>query len=177
MAVGGLAAHLVLNSARFKEWFVGLRRPAIVLAYVVGIAAVMHRNYLYDVPTTSTLLLRTCSALVVLRRVALALFFAFVILEQIWSKHSVCKLSRVPLLPVLGRYTYGLYLLHPLALLLAGWCLGTAYGEVPGIRLALAVGVLGFVLSLLFSVASYHLFEKLFLLLKKRFAVVQSGAV
>lgn len=177
MAIGGLAAYLVLNRPSFKGWLAGLRRRWIVVIYLAGIAVVMHRNYVYDVPTESVALLRLCSALVVLRRVILGTFFVFVILEQIYCQRAVWRLSQMPLLSVLGRYTYGLYLLHPLALLAAAWCLGAAPDTESTLGLALAVGGLGFVFSMVFSVASYHLYEKRFLLLKKRFAVVQSGAL
>jgi peptidoglycan/LPS O-acetylase OafA/YrhL len=69
----------------------------------------------------------------------------------------------------LGKISYGLYVYHFLALLLARSAIGP-------LRVALYPGyvLLGFTLTVAFSMASYHLLELPFLKLKERFTYVLS---
>src|SRR5262249_12711906 len=103
------------------------------------------------------------------------LFFAFIIAEQNWASRSLLKMSRLKLCSFLGRYTYGLYLLHPLALLLAGALLGLPLVGAEVVDPTVICGFVGLILSLALSMASYHLLELPFLRIKQRFAVVPSA--
>ncbi len=48
----------------------------------------------------------------------MSLFFIFIVLEQNYARRSPLKMSRLKIISRLGVYTYGLYLLHPIALTL-----------------------------------------------------------
>jgi peptidoglycan/LPS O-acetylase OafA/YrhL len=148
MAVGGLAAYLAINSKRFTEAISNLRRPAIIISYGAGLALMMLKP----------------------DRLILSLFFAFVVLEQNYAERSVFKMGRFRLVSKLGVYTYGLYLLHPIALLLIDSTAKYFKAEIH----QLIYGAAGLALSITLSIASYHLLEKRFLLLKARFARVIS---
>jgi peptidoglycan/LPS O-acetylase OafA/YrhL len=71
-----------------------------------------------------------------------------------------------------GKYTYGLYCLHPIAIsmviiLLQKLGMLQSYWQLPVIVMPLAL-----VFSLLMSYVSYQYFEKFFLRLKEKFAFI-----
>lgn len=176
LAMGGLVAYLSLNSDRFLRWCEGLKRSHIVLGYVLGLTAVLCRDFVYY-PTSSVTLMRVESLLVILRRLILSLFYAFIIIEQNWARGSLLKFSKLSLLSRMGKYTYGLYLLHPMGLLLAAALLHQLGSRLHDFRPNVACGLLGFPLSVALSMVSFHAYEMPFLKLKKRFAHVSSGSV
>jgi peptidoglycan/LPS O-acetylase OafA/YrhL len=175
-AVGGLVAYGAISCRKVQIWAASLGRGWIVAVYVAVIALLLLRNTTYA-PTSSALLQRLQSFLTIVRRLILSLGFAFVIVEQNWGVNSPCKLSRLAVLSRLGKYTYGLYLLHPLALFTASCWLGLPTEGSVAFRSGLVRGFLGMALTLLLGILSYHLLERPFLRLKRRFAVVPTGAL
>ena len=99
-----------------------------------------------------------------------AICFSFIILEQNYSLRSPFKISKFRLFTYLGRYTYGLYCYHYLALLLAikiSMKIGlneTVFGVV------IFENMLGLIISIVVAMASYHIYELPFLRLKNKFA-------
>jgi peptidoglycan/LPS O-acetylase OafA/YrhL len=96
-----------------------------------------------------------------------ALFFAFVIFDQCYNGSQRFKLGRVGWLTRLGKYTYGIYMLHSLILYSIGIaCVALKFSVALKYILFLIVG-LPLVLGLAYL--SYEYFEKSFLLLKQKF--------
>jgi peptidoglycan/LPS O-acetylase OafA/YrhL len=175
-AVGGLVAYWAAKQDTWPRWIGALGRRQIVGCYVAVLVLVLVRDAVY-LPTSSYFLQRLESLLTIFRRVILAIAFAFIIVEQNWAVNSPLKLSQVRWLSDLGKYTYGFYLLHPLALYAAAHVLSVrAEGAVP-IGTGVARGMLGLMIALVLGVASYHMLEMPCLRLKKRFARVHAGAV
>jgi peptidoglycan/LPS O-acetylase OafA/YrhL len=174
--MGGLVAYLSLSSSRFLRASENLKAWHIVVGYVLGLTIVLCRNYVYY-PTTTLALMRVQSLLVIFRRLILAGFFAFVIVEQNWARSSLFKFSRLALVSSMGMYSFGLYLLHPMGLLLAAALLNQLGGSERDLHPTLTCGLLGFPVSLGLSMASYHAYEMPFLKLKKRFAHISSGSI
>src|SRR5262249_34024560 len=133
-----------------------LPRAWIAAVYLIGFSCVLARNsdFVQSVPL-----------LVLLRRVTLASFYAFIIAEQNWADHSLLKVGRLKWCSYWGKLTYGLYLLHPIAVTLATLIFGLPLGVLeaeghPGSIASLyAAGALALALSLLISYASYHFLE------------------
>ena len=172
-AVGGLVAYGAVKSGAPQRWVGSLGRRQIVLFYLVVITLLLLRDTVYA-PTSSYVLQRLQSLATIFRRLILSVCFAFIIAEQNWAVNSPMKLSRLRLLSSLGKYTYGLYLLHPLALCAAARWVGVpAQGSV-SFQSDVARGILGLVLTLVLGVTSYHLFEMPFLRFKQRFTFVVS---
>jgi peptidoglycan/LPS O-acetylase OafA/YrhL len=164
MAVGGAAAWLVSRSPGFVMTVERLPQWLIGTLYVAGVSLVAWHEAigrLMPPPVAAVLI-----------RIALSSFFAFVVLEQNYARRSLFKAGRLRLATALGLYTYGLYLLHPLAIQAARVlvrppgdpALSTALG------LNLARGTIALPIALAMGIASYHLFERPFLDLKRRFS-------
>ena len=163
MATGGLAAYLALNHSSFREKVEAMNKTVSVFIYIIGFLGLMYWNFsggLYEHA---------------LARIYFVTYFAFIILHQNYAPHSFLKLSNYKVVSELGRYTYGIYLLHPIAILIIDFIMqsqGIARSR-PLVEISFAA--LGFLITLGLSISSYHLVEKHFLKLKRRFAVIQSG--
>jgi peptidoglycan/LPS O-acetylase OafA/YrhL len=165
LALGGLCAYYALYSAGFRKFFENTPRYLVVLFYVAGICWIAYGISTFRFPNAA-----------VVTRLISTLFFAFIILEQNYSKHSFYKFSKSRVLTFWGKYTYGLYLLHPIALTIVDvtcrW-LGIPYEAT--FLSSLLAGFISLAISLLMSYISYEYFESWFLKLKKKFSFVKSA--
>lgn len=164
MAVGGGVAYLAFTNEGFKRFFARLNARAIAAVYVLGILLILASDHIF-----------TGTALKVSQRIIFALFFAFIILEQNYAERSLIKMSNLKTVSLLGKYTYGLYMLHPIGLILCidGMrILGLNAQTVP---MAIIQGLAALAASIALSLLSYHLYEKPFLNLKERFTYIKSS--
>jgi len=164
MAVGGWAAHATLYRPRFLDRVRGMGRGEIAALYTAAFAVLLFRNEVFAAAP-----LRTVDRLVI------AGLFALIILEQNYAERSFFKLGRSAVLSRLGTYTYGLYCLHPVAILVvlrmtALLRINTALWQVLLLEPALSL-----VLSVLFAYVSHRWFESPFLRMKSRFQRVVSA--
>ena len=72
----------------------------------------------------------------------------------------------------LGIYTYGLYCLHLLGFLVADIFITKAGFDKTNFVIAIVGVVIAFIISIVISLVSYHLYEKWFLRLKDKFAFI-----
>jgi len=176
LAIGGLMAWLLRNRQRMQERVEGL--PLWIVSGIYGflLCGLAFKDFVYlDQHLegfTGTLVGRLLQVgLVVGRRTAFSLAFGFVILHQLHGAPSFLKLERFQRLCRMGVLTYGLYLLHPHAIVLLA-------GLLPGAGPALGLirGLIALPLSVTLAALSYRYLEMPFLRLKERFAVVESGS-
>jgi peptidoglycan/LPS O-acetylase OafA/YrhL len=164
MGVGGAAALLCYSNKPFLDRIRNLSLPVIALPYVVTIGFICFRHEIF-----------ATEAMSILKRLLMGLTFALIILEQNYAKRSFFKMGNQKLPTALGKYTYGLYCLHQIGLLVAA----TLFGKLALLDTPTGLFFLAFPFSLLFTIGiswvSYHYFEKHFLKLKERFAHVRSG--
>lgn len=92
------------------------------------------------------------------------LFFGFVIIEQNYSINSFFKISSLKLLTYFGKISYGIYLLHMVAV----YVVLNVFPKTED--LVLLKVVCSFLLTILFSHISYSYFERFFLNLKQKFS-------
>ena len=105
---------------------------------------------------------------------ALAMGAAATIIHVLAAPRSpVTRLAARGLLPFIGRYSYGVYVLHIPVRRLLQWPLSQRWQRLPlpGLTLPLAVFVALAAISVLVALASYHAYEKPFLRLKRFFVV------
>lgn len=164
MCVGGVIAYFSYYSFRFRAFFEGLSKERIVLIYLIGFAFVLFEKSLFSVPF-----------LQIMSRLLYSLFFAFILLEQNYSRDSFYKMKNWKRLTHWGQMTYGLYCLHFLGILAAiilskkmGW--NQSIVGVLVIETALAFGI-----TWMIAWFSYRFFEMPFLKLKEKFTFFQKG--
>lgn len=162
MALGGLLAYLCSSDTPFRRFVSNLNRLQVAMIYLGAIVVTLFRDELFTFNAFT----------VVIERLVIAFFFGMIILEQNYAKGSFFKMSRFKTLSKLGIYTYGLYCLHLLGFLVADVALNKAGQDKTSFTIATIGCVAALVLSVIISLASYHLYEKWFLKLKDRFAFI-----
>jgi peptidoglycan/LPS O-acetylase OafA/YrhL len=159
LAIGGLSAYLILNNMKFKRFFELTTFRARVVIYIAGIIYLLFSDYYFNF-----------HAFVLFKRLISSLFFVWIILDQNFNLGREMKLSKYKFMSYWGKYTYGLYLLHPIAFLLVTTVVKhydiNDDSFLRGMVKALITAILTFALSYF----SYNWFEKYFLKLKEKFA-------
>jgi peptidoglycan/LPS O-acetylase OafA/YrhL len=161
MAIGGLGAYLSIKSARFLKMMENGNPLLSLLPYVAAICFLVFKYELFTVPM-----------LIACKRLIIAFFFIWIILDQNLGKRSYFKVSQMKTISKLGKYTYGLYCLHTIAVLVVLVTLDKLGLNKTTLQLWLLEFPLTLGLSILMSYVSYIFFESRFLRLKDRFAYI-----
>lgn len=159
LAIGGLAAYCILYFKDFKQLFERLNKPTIICMYILTFV------WLYFVTNASNIHYFT-----VYSRLISTVFFVFIILEQNYSVNSFYKFSSNKFFTFWGKYTYGLYLLHPIAITIIDITLRKFHFSYKTCFLSsFIIGIFGLIFTMLLSYVSYHFFEIKFLKIKEKF--------
>lgn len=162
MAVGGFGAFLMFSRGRAYRWVAGLHPGFLLLLYSVLTAVVLFRKQMVSV-----------HYLIPFERLIISAVFLAVILEQCFSTRSLFKLGRLKLISWLGRYTYGLYCLHMIAILAVQQLLRMYSLNTTLPSLFLLEGGVSLCAAVLLALVSYHFLERPFLALKDKFTIIR----
>jgi peptidoglycan/LPS O-acetylase OafA/YrhL len=153
LAIGGLGAYLSFYNVSFLMILKELNRSIIVFVYCIGFMLLIYHDRWFD-----TFFIHTTF------RNIQAMFFCFIILEQNNCDRSFFKMGNSRRLSSLGKYTYALYMLHPIGIQFA-----IIFFRYAGLAQdqsfyfsMLYVGI-SFFVSLSLSIFSYFLLERHFL--------------
>lgn len=151
LSIGGLGAYYAINNKiQIKSFF---RHSTII--YAAGILVIIADNYF------------VFSGKDVVFKMIEALFFAFVILDQSYNPDGKFKFSKSVWLTKLGKYTYGIYMLH-MTVLYGINILGIAFDLNDTIKHLLSL-FLALPTTIFLAYLSYEYYEKRFLALKEKF--------
>lgn len=160
MTIGALAALLVYHSKAFLGWITNAPKWAWILLYLLVFVTYFFRKEIFY----------NGSFLLAFDRMFMAILFATVILEQNFAQNSLFKLSRFKIISKLGTYTYGLYCLHMIGILIAAKGLAKLGWNKTVYQVVFVEGILSLLITILLAIISYHFFESKFLKLKDKFA-------
>jgi peptidoglycan/LPS O-acetylase OafA/YrhL len=108
-------------------------------------------------------------------RVITSLIFAILITSQALTKtESPLNLSNITFAKNWGKYTYGIYLLHPIAIIFADVPARIFKVSQQDFISTFSIGLVAFVFTLIISKLSYRYYESWFLNLKKKYQLVKS---
>jgi peptidoglycan/LPS O-acetylase OafA/YrhL len=159
MLIGGMLAWLAFYNPVFIKAVENMPKKMIGLIYAVGILLIVFNYKIFITP-----------ALKVIERYIYSIFFAFIIAEQNYARHSFYKIANNRFLSKWGNYTYGLYCLHTIGLLVS-LILSEKIVKITNPWLTMGINfTVGLCLSMLLAYISYTYFEKPFLKLKSKFA-------
>jgi len=161
MAIGGLGAYLTIANIKFLKKLERSNKLFNLIPYVVVIIFLLYRQELFST-----------TFLVIIKRIIISFFFAWIILEQNFCKNSLFKISRLKIITKLGKYTYGLYCLHTIAILVVISILEKLGLNKHSWQILVLQIPLAMFLSIVFSYFSFTYFESFFLKLKDRFAYI-----
>ncbi|MEQ8549843.1 MAG: acyltransferase [Cyclobacteriaceae bacterium] len=157
LALGGVLGYLSSHSKRLINYMDKLNGRHILFIYVIGALLVFYQPLFSGTVYYSS------------HRLFLSAFFGFVIMEQNYSSNSLFKLSNFPTISFLGRYTYGLYVLHFVSIYAVGKIFEYLKWDGFLVNLLITEVVISFLLSIVLAYSSYHLWEQPFLKLKVKF--------
>jgi len=164
LTIGAFGAWLSFYSSRFLSFFQGLKRPVIITIYLITAVCFFLKQYIF---TGSPYWVASS-------RLIISLLFVFILLEQNYSQNSFFKMGQFKRLSKLGEYTYGLYCLHMIGILVAAIGLRMLNLNTSLWQLFIIEGGLSLILSIGLAYISFHYYEKPFLNLKKKFAKVKT---
>jgi peptidoglycan/LPS O-acetylase OafA/YrhL len=164
MAVGGYLAYLAFYNMRFLEKLKNIGKPWWYTLYAVIVAIFLFRKNIFGGNLV----------LVAANRLIISVLFGLVILEQNYAKNSFYKMSANKIISKWGVYTYGLYCLHMIGILIAAKGLAFLGLNKNVYEVIFLEGGLSFSATLLLAYTSYHLFEKRFLRLKEKFSLIRT---
>jgi peptidoglycan/LPS O-acetylase OafA/YrhL len=155
LATGGLFAWIA-HCLNFKHNQVYLNKVLNICIYSTGIVFFFIR---FHDPVSLTL-----------RPLIISMIFGYVIFEQVFVSRRFYNLGKVRLFDTWGRYTYGLYCLHPIGILLGYHFSRLFHFDSKMVWAFTGELSLSFGLSILLAYLSYRYLELPFLKLKKRFS-------
>jgi peptidoglycan/LPS O-acetylase OafA/YrhL len=162
MAVGGYFAYLCMYNNKFMEKLKVLKKVWLALLYVFIVIIFLFRKQLFGAN----------SFLLAADRLLISLLFALVIVEQNYAEKSFFKMSNYKLISRWGVYTYGLYCLHMIGILIVNNSLAWAGLNKNIYEVVILGSALCLLITLLLAYGSYHLFEKHFLKMKEKFQLI-----
>ena len=160
MTVGGFSALLVFKSSFFLTWI--KHRPKLfwLLIYILTIIIFLWRKQIFPEDTW----------LGAIDRLICSILFALIILEQCFADYALYKMGRYKLISKLGTYTYGLYCLHFIGILIAAKGLAKLGYNKNVFQVLVIEGGLSLIITIIIAYFSYQYYEKPFLKLKGKFA-------
>ncbi len=148
MALGGLLAWYSSFPNRFSDFVSKMNKGTVAAIYLGAIGFSLFKEYIF-----------TCGVPVIFERLVIGFFFGMIILEQNYARGSLFKMGQSKVLSKLGIYTYGLYCLHLLGMYAAVRLVVKMQWPEDNVWVALASALIGLVLSIVVSIASFHFFE------------------
>ena len=156
--IGGLTAWLAFNNATFIKRIESLTKSTISLVYLFFIVLTIGYFEWFQ-----------SAFMVIFEKIVFGVFFAFVILEQSFAKHSFFKLGRFKLISFLGQLSLGLYCIHGIVLTVAMLFLKSQGFAMHYWQVFLVNPFLILIITIGFSRLSFSYFENPIHQIRKRF--------
>jgi peptidoglycan/LPS O-acetylase OafA/YrhL len=164
LGIGGLLAYFVKSFGRVKSFFEQTSTWTHLVYFLISASLIFWSNSLFDFEYGHAV-----------GRIFISISFALIICSQAITKtESKLNLGRWSFANRWGKYTYGIYLLHPIAITLLNASFEILHISKENFLMSFSFGVAGFIITLLISWISYHYYESQFLKLKEKFATIKT---
>jgi peptidoglycan/LPS O-acetylase OafA/YrhL len=165
LGIGGLVAYLIKTNQKVKGFFASASTGTHLILFIVSFSMLFWSDQVSTFKYSPAL-----------NRIFFSISFAMIIAAQaMTTQDSILNLGRFSFGNKWGKYTYGIYLIHPIALTILDIVTRVTHvSYATNFIGTFAFGVVGFFLTLLMSWVSYEYFESRFLALKEKFAVIKT---
>jgi peptidoglycan/LPS O-acetylase OafA/YrhL len=153
LAIGGSFAVTLFNKGRFFSYFVNFPKLLTSIVYILSATLILIDANM-QLPGLGVYFLR----------MVVCMLFAVIIVEQNFSYNSFVKFGRWKVLDRLGKVSYGIYMLHPLALFVMGSVLQLFSASTGPLYIVSAL-----ILTIFSARLSFKYLEMPFLIVKRRF--------
>jgi len=158
LAIGGGYAYMIKQNISFRSFFESTNTVTHLFSFIV--AFFLYRYFFRGW----------------MQEIVIEIVFGFIIASQaLTKKRSILNLSNIKFATNFGKYTYAIYLLHPIALALVDHALikfNLVREAYPVIVLEV---IMGFTLTMIFAMASYRFLETPFLRMKEKFTLIKTA--
>lgn len=165
MTIGGCFALLSFNSQSFINKIKTAPKTAWITLYLVTAICFFFRDQIFNVNSFG----------LAIDRLILSIFFGLIIVEQNYADNSLFKMGNYKWISKLGTYTYGLYCLHMIGILIVAKGLAALKLNKNVYQVIFLEGVGSLLVTMLLAFISYNFFEKRFLQLKERFSKISKN--
>lgn len=163
LATGALFAYFIITNEKVKTFFQQTGTLTILVSFILFFLSMMYHDEIFTSPAGKFL-----------ERPYFAVLFGFIIASQAMIiRPSPLELGKISLARKLGKYTYGMYLLHPIALEIIYSIYNLSDIQRNTFSAIFSSALLGLALTIFLAWFSYEYFEKRFLTLKNSFAVIK----
>lgn len=162
LGIGGFMAYLIKENKKVRSFFENTSTVTHLLFFCISFLLIYFQQILFSFNYGSAV-----------GRVFISLSFSFIISAQAITKSdSKLNLRNFSFANNWGKYTYGIYLIHPISITILDILRRILHFEFANFTSTFLIGILGFVLTLFLSRVSYKYYESKFLRLKDRFAAI-----
>jgi peptidoglycan/LPS O-acetylase OafA/YrhL len=162
LSLGGLFAYMLKNMKKVSQFFSNTGTVMHLVYFLASFGLLYYFSRIFSFPQGEAV-----------GRIFVSISFAFIITAQSASaKSSFLNLGNFKIANKLGKFTYGIYLIHPIALFFVDAFLVYFGIKKDSLLIHLFYGFSGLTLTLFLSAFSYNYYEAKFLKLKDKFAVI-----
>jgi peptidoglycan/LPS O-acetylase OafA/YrhL len=160
LVIGSFGAWLIIHFKSIEQFFLRSGRLIQIVPYVLFIIYFFSKDEL----------LISNKNFIPIERIFSAFIMLWIICDQAININGIFRLSRFKFLSKSGKYTYGMYCLHFLAILIVITVTKSIFHQDDLITVLLVEPLFSLVLTFFISVLSYRYFEQYFLKAKTKFA-------
>lgn len=164
LAIGGLVAYLCIYNQKFKTWISTISQTKIYIVYIILIVYIPLHGFSHIFGNTFF------SYYYPFESIIFSVLFAFIIIEQNFSKNSFFKFGRMNFLNNYGKISYGLYSFHMLMFPIAFYITDfVVIIKNDFIEYCIRI-LISLLFTMIFSKLSFEYFESFFLKFKNKFS-------
>lgn len=164
LGIGGLMALLIKSNKKIRNFFENSSSKTHITLFILSFCLVFWTNTLfsfnYGIATS---------------RIFISFSFALIISAQaITKRESKFNLGNMSFANKWGKYTYGIYLIHPIAITILDILVRAMHFPKTNFISLFFIGAVGFVFTLFLSKISFRYYESRFLSLKDKFTTIKT---
>lgn len=160
LGIGGLFAALINYNLSFKKIIENTSSKFTFILILIFILLIGFGEFIFDFKFGNVII-----------NLVISIVTGLIILIQYFSNKNKINFSKFKFANKWGKYTYGIYLLHPIALIILENIFHFLGFNLLDVKTIILSAIIGFPLTLLMSYFSFHYYESYFLRLKQKYDV------
>lgn len=164
LGIGGLMAYLIKENGKLKLFLENVSTLTHLILFVFSFCLVFWNNEIFAFKYG-----------LAIGRLFVSFSFALIISAQAMTKsESILNLRNLSFADKWGKYTYSIYLIHPIAIVLIDVLVRLLHFSKTNFINLFSIGIICFILTLFLSKISYKYYESRFLSLKDKFTTIHT---